>query len=201
MKSPVVINNSLSPLDRTFYHHDTIQTAQDLLGKLVVRVLNNHILTGIIVETEAYIFDDPACHAYRGKTKSNAALFGPVGHAYIYFIYGNHYCLNVVSHTKVQQAGGVLIRALQPVQGIEYMHMNRSTSLKNLTNGPGKLTQALGITKKLYGHDLTENGPLYISEGIIVKPREIQASTRIGISQAQEKPWRFYIIDNPFVSR
>ena len=160
------------------------------------------LLSGIIVETEAYYAHDPASHAYRGKTSANEALFGPVGHAYIYFIYGNHYCLNFVAHAKEIAAGGVLIRALEPVDGIVYMQKFRETAvLKNLTNGPGKLTQALQITKNVYGIDVTKKGQLYVMDGIEVSQKNICYAKRIGISKAQEKKWRFYICDNPFVSK
>lgn len=189
-------------LKRSFYQRNTIQIAQELLGKLLVRQIGKNTLAGIIVETEAYIRSDPACHAFRGKTESNQALFGPVGHTYIYFIYGNHFCVNVVAHSKEQCAGGVLIRALEPVQGIELMQQHRkANTLKNLTNGPGKLAQALQITKELYGQDLTKQGPLYLSEGISISEKKICYTPRIGISKAQENLWRFYICDNDFVSR
>ena len=125
-----------------------------------------------------------------------------MGHAYIYFIYGNHFCLNIVSYSAKYKAGGVLIRALEPVAGIEYMEKFRKSSIvKNLTNGPGKLAQALHIDKKLYGIDVTKKGPLYLTQGIKISSGDICATQRIGISKAQEKEWRFYVCSNPFVSR
>ncbi len=190
-------------IPRSFYMRATPEVARDLLGKKVVRVINDTIiLSGIIVETEAYEINDPACHAFRGQTTANRALFETVGHAYIYFIYGNHFCLNVVAREDVCKAGGVLIRALEPVDGIEIMKQFRpTTSIKNLTNGPGKLAQALHITKELYGVDVTHKGPLYIVSDESYTPFSIISGERIGISKGQEVPWRFYIKDNPFVSR
>lgn len=189
-------------LPQSFFRRDTELVARDLLGIILVRELSNgQILKGIIVETEAYTADDPACHAFRGKTASNAALFGPVGHAYVYLIYGMHFCFNVVSHTPNQEAGGVLIRGVEPVEGIETMMKNRKIDdIKNLTNGPGKVAQAFGISRQLSHHTLMEKGPLYLVEGEKIATNQIVASPRIGISKAQEMHRRFYIRGNPFVS-
>ena len=189
-------------LSRAFYARDTVTVARELLGKRVVRSDKASVCSGIIVETEAYTCIDAACHAYRGKTISNAALFGPVGHAYIYFIYGMYFCLNVVAREKAVLAGGVLIRALEPIEGIEQMCVRRKTRVvHNLTNGPGKLAQALHITKALYGCDVTKKGPLFITEGVELQAHDIVAAPRIGISKEQERAWRFYCKDNSFVSR
>lgn len=189
-------------LSRQFYQRDTTTVAHDLVGKQIVRMVDSIIMSGIIVETEAYLDDDPASHAYRGKTKANEALFGPVGHAYIYFIYGNHFCLNFVAHDKKHKAGGVLIRALEPVVGIEVMQqLRKMQNIKNLTNGPGKLAQALHITKDLYGVDVTKEGQLFVTEGLEMPSKTVCHSKRIGISKAQEKEWRFYVCNNPFVSK
>lgn len=192
----------MQPLPRSFYQHTTEYVARLLLGKYLVYQHGNQLFTGIIVETEAYGHIDPACHAYKGHTQRTTALFGPVGHAYIYQSYGIHWCLNVVARDEKSLAGGVLIRALEPIEGIEAMKHNRNMQVvKQLTNGPGKLTQALGITKKLYGVDMTKKGELYITEGQSVLPDQIVATTRIGISVATDVLWRFHIKDNPFVSR
>lgn len=190
-------------LSRNFYERDTPLVAQELLGKKIIREISSgSYLEGIIVETEAYVAQDEACHAFKGKTNANRALFETVGHAYIYFIYGNHYCLNFVARSKSSCAGGVLIRALEPQSGIDSMQQYRNVdSLKNLTNGPGKLAQALHITKSLYGLDVTQRGPLYVTEGIKVASDLICATQRIGISKAKEKKWRFYICNNEFVSK
>lgn len=188
-------------LNRSFYARNTLQVAQDLLGKIIVRIVNNKKISGMIVETEAYEYGDEASHAYNKQTKRNQALFGPSGHAYIYSIH-NHYCLNLVSHDKQTLAGGVLIRALEPLQGIDTMEKNRHTvSLRNLTNGPGKLCKAFAITKELYGHDVTHKGPLYVIDNKHDKNLSIISSPRIGISKAKEKMWRFYIADNKWVSK
>ena len=197
-----MIKHSMKILSRRFYQRDTALVARDLLGKQIVRNIDGKQVSGIIVETEAYSFEDPACHAYKGKTEANKALFGPVGHAYIYFIYGNHFCLNLVARTNKNCAGGVLIRALEPVMGIDTTQKHRSMEIiKNLTNGPGKLAQALAITKELYGNDVTHKGPIYVTHGVDISPENICYAKRIGISKAQEKEWRFYICNNKFVSK
>jgi DNA-3-methyladenine glycosylase len=188
-------------LSPDFYARDTVEVAKDLLGKKIIRQFNGVRLSGIIVETEAYRSDDPACHAYRGKTERNKALFGPVGHSYVYFIYGNHFCLNLVSRDCTKPSGGVLIRALQPVDGIETMMCNRADRpYAQLTNGPGKLAQALGITKADNHHNLSQEGPLFVVESDTEILDPIVAGPRIGISAAQEHPWRFYYPNNPWVS-
>lgn len=144
-------------LQAQFYNRDTLIVAKELLGKTLVRCIDDKVLSGIITETECYKFGDPACHAFRGKTERNKALFGPVGHAYIYFIYGNYFCLNIVARDKNCPHGGVLIRGLRPLIGIEQMKINRKTNdISKLTNGPGKLTQALQVSKDLYGIDVTK---------------------------------------------
>lgn len=184
-------------LDRNFYNSDTVKVAKNLIGKILVREVDGIKLTGIITETEAYTNLDPASHSFIGKTERNKAMYGQNGHAYIYFTYGNHFCLNAVAKDSNIQAGGVLIRAIKPLEGIEYMQKSRGiNSLKNLTNGPGKLAQALIINKDLYGIDLTKKGPLYITEGISVADNQILITPRIGISKAIDYPWRFiYHID------
>lgn len=188
-------------LSQSFYARSTIQVAHDLLGKKITRVLDNGtLLSGIITETEAYESGDPACHAYKGLTARTAPLFGPVAHTYVYFIYGNYFCLNIVAK-DTKAAGGVLIRAIEPLVGIEFMkHMRKTDDLKNLTTGPGKLTQALAITKSEQGINVTRPGALYIEQSD-TKPFEIVACPRIGITRATDKNWRFYIKNNQFVSR
>ena len=189
--------------DSLFYQRDTIQVAQDLLGALLVRQINGTRVAGIIVEVEAYCgLIDSASHTYRGKTDRNKSMFGPVGHAYVYFIYGAHYSVNIVSRHADVQSGGVLIRALQPVEGLEYMQTQRKqTNLFNLTNGPGKLAQALAIDKKLDGVSVMQPGELFLEPGPAFNKSLIEASPRIGISSAQEHLWRFFIKDNQWVSR
>ena len=183
---------------QNFFLRDTTIVAQDLLGKKLVRILtksnNEEIkLSGIIVETEAYGFkNDPASHAFKGKTKGNQIMFGPVGRSYVYFIYGNHYCFNITARSRDELAGAVLIRALEPLDGIEYLKKNRNQQDVNLlSNGPGKITQALCIGKQHNNYDLTgdNNNELYIEEGI--KPELILATKRIGITRSIDKYWRY----------
>lgn len=180
-------------LPRTFYSRDTIIVAKDLLGKKIVRKINNHEISGIIAETEAYRHtDDPASHAFRKITERNRVMFEEVGKAYVYFTYGMHYCFNVVARNSKFDAGAVLIRSIIPEKGIEIMEKNRGVKdRKKLTDGPAKLTKALGITKEHYGVDLTLDSSLFITEGI--NPEKIITSSRIGIKIATEKLWNFKI--------
>jgi DNA-3-methyladenine glycosylase len=185
--------NNLLP--RSFYQRNTVLVAQELLGNIIVRVWHNQIIAGIISETEAYCGPtDPASHAYSKKTPRNQALFGPVGHSYVYFVYGNHYCLNLVARDKELAAGGVLIRGLIPLHGIETMQKLRHTTVfTNLTNGPGKIGQALHLTRADNDIDLTKKGELYVIEGIKIPAKSIDVTPRIGIKKAQDKLWRFVI--------
>lgn len=182
-------------LKRSFYERSTVQVAQDLLGKRVVRTWHGHVLSGIIVETEAYSgLIDPASHAYKGQTLRNKALFQAPGHSYVYFIYGNHYCLNLVAKAKGIAAGGVLLRALIPYEGIPEMEKLRHTEVvSNLMSGPGKIGQALHLNLTNNHIDLTKKGELYVTEGVEVPEDDIIATPRIGISKAREKLWRFII--------
>lgn len=183
----------LSILTSDFYQRDTAIVAKDLIGKKLIRTLNGSLVGGIITETEAYGYsNDPASHAYRGKTLRNSAMFGPVGHAYIYFIYGNHFCFNIVARSKDQLAGAVLIRSILPTDGIESMLFRRNKiTNKDLTNGPGKLSQALGITKELNTISLHHNEQLYVVEDTVVFSELIQETERIGISKGKDLLWRF----------
>ncbi|MGE0242418.1 MAG: DNA-3-methyladenine glycosylase [Nitrososphaeraceae archaeon] len=179
-----------------FFLRDTIIVAQDLIGKKLVRILtknNEKIkLSGIIVETEAYGFkNDQASHAFKGKTDGNQIMFGPVGRSYIYFIYGNHYCFNITARCQNEIAGAVLIRALEPHDGIEYFKKNKNQQAVNLlTNGPGKITQALCIGKQHNNYNMTDNNnELFLDEGI--KPELILATKRIGITKSINEYWRY----------
>lgn len=185
-------------LARSFYDKDTVDVAQDLLGKILVRKIDGNIISGIIVETEAYRYkDDPASHTYGGLTERNKAMFGQVGRAYVYFTYGMHYCVNAVARSPDYEAGAVLIRSLVPKKGVDFMSRQRKTSdISNLTNGPAKLTQALKITKKEYGEDLTKRSSLYVTEGLKIKKSEILSGPRIGIKKANDKMWNFKITKN-----
>ncbi len=187
-------------LPRSFYDYDTVDVARDLLGKILVRKINGNIISGVIVETEAYRYkDDPASHTYGGMTERNKAMFGQVGRAYVYFTYGMHYCVNAVARSQDYDAGAVLIRSLVPQQGMDFMSRQRKTSdISNLTNGPAKLTQALNITKKEYGEDLTKRSNLFITAGLEIKKSEIVTGPRIGIKKATDKMWNFTITKNVF---
>jgi len=191
-------------LDQPFYTQDTISVARHLLGCFFVHEELEGTTIGRIVETEAYLIDDPASHAFRGKTTRNAVIFGPAGNAYVYFIYGMYYCVNVVTGTEgVGEA--VLLRALEPIAGIELMQQRRHTSnLWQLCSGPGKLTQAMHITPQLNGSSLLA-GPLKIASadhfGGSLSTEEIIAVPRVGITRGKDAPLRFYLQGNRFISR
>ena len=178
-------------LPRKFYQRDTVIVAKKLLGKKLVRKIGNQEISGIITETEAYRHeDDPASHAFRKITDRNKVMFGEVGISYVYFTYGMHYCFNVVAKKDSDISGAVLIRAIQPQQGIKSMIKNRKTdNISNLANGPGKLTQAMQITLKQYNLDLTKNSSLFIVNG--KKPIKIIVKPRIGIKEGTDKLWNF----------
>lgn len=181
-------------LPREFYARETVKVAKELLGKKLVRKKGNEIISGIIIETEAYRYkDDPASHAFRGMTERNKAMFGQVGRAYVYFTYGMYYCVNAVARSEDMDAGAVLIRALKPVNGVNIMKKNRkTTNLTNLTSGPAKITQALKINKMQYGIDLAKKSELFITEGPDLR-KKIIADKRIGIKNGIDKLWNFKI--------
>jgi len=189
-----------NPLPQSFYCKDTKQVAKSLLGKVLVRRTAKGVTRGKIVETEAYYgLDDPASHAYKGRTKRARIMWEKPGIAYVYFTYGMHYLLNVITEEE-GKAGAVLIRALEPQEGIDLMKKRRGLSnIKNLTNGPAKLTQAFGITTRENGVDLTK-GDLVIEKGEEGE-FEIICAQRIGIKAGREAKLRFYIKGNKFVSR
>ena len=187
-------------LGRTFYNRATLKVARELLGKYLVFRKDGNGFCGKIVETEAYIgLHDEASHASKGKTKRNEVMFGPPGYAYIYFTYGMYHCLNFVTERKGYPAA-VLIRALEPKDGIEIMEKNRKTDrIDNLTSGPGKVCMALGLNRSLNGTDLCSD-VLHV-EDRNQKKEKIASSRRVGINIQKDKKWRFYIKDNRFVSR
>ena len=192
-------------LDHSFYYQPTLQMARGLLGKRLVRVLNGQRLSGLIVETEAYIGEaDEACHASRGRTPRTEVMYGPPGHAYVYFIYGMHHCFNVVTEGEGFPAA-VLIRALEPLEGLEQIRHHRPGRPDDqLTNGPGKLCAALAIDRTLNGVDLCTSQVFFIEGGRTVADEDIATSSRIGIRSdevARSRPWRFYIKGNRCVSR
>jgi DNA-3-methyladenine glycosylase len=190
---------------RAFYNRDTRLVAPDLLGKILVRRQGRKFLIGRIVEVEAYPgAGDPASHTFIGRTPRNAVLFGPPGYAYVYFIYGNHFCLNV-SCLPDGVGGGILFRAVEPIEGIREMFKLRGiasdSDMKRLTSGPGMLAAAFGITRdRDNGKDLTNSrSDLYIADDGTAPPR-ILITKRIGIKKAAEKRLRFVVEGNRFVS-
>jgi DNA-3-methyladenine glycosylase len=213
-------------LPRSFYIRPTLTVAKDLLGKYFVRKLRGKTLVGKIVEVEAYLGErDPASHAFRGMTARNDVMFREGGHLYVYFTYGMHYCCNVVTE-GIDKGRAVLIRAVEPVEGIDLMMRNRfgsnSTTVGNemmksprqrmarfktvhhsegeLSNGPAKLCQAFGITKDQNGIDLLGE-QIFVATGDAVPSPKIAATTRIGIKNGKEKKWRYFLPENPFISR
>lgn len=206
--------SSVRVLPQQFYARDPRIVARELLGKILVRTLSSSAkkrrLSGRIVEVEVYLDEgDLAAHSAAGKTERNQVIFGPPGHAYVYFIYGMHYCLNF-SCMPEGRAGCVLLRALEPLEGLEEManarglnpeHLHSISGLKNLTSGPGRVCQALSITRqKVNGQELfTENSPLKIVDDRW-RPGEIREALRIGITKSHEMPLRYLIVGNQFVS-
>ncbi|MCY4584507.1 MAG: DNA-3-methyladenine glycosylase [Bryobacterales bacterium] len=189
-------------LDRSFYERPTIDVAPDLLGKVIVHKLAGQPLAARIVETEAYLGKgDLAAHSTRGKTKSTRVIFGPPGHAYVYLCYGMYECLNLITKPD-GQAGCVLIRAVEPLVGIEEIQRRRPNAqrLRDLASGPGKLTLALGVTRLRNEADVTR-GALTVRAMHRPKPIKIVTTTRIGISASRDLPCRFYIKDNEFVTK
>ncbi|MNK55845.1 3-methyladenine DNA glycosylase [compost metagenome] len=175
-----------------------LDLAPRLLGGLIVRQDAEGPRVGRIVETEAYLPDDPASHSFKGLTPRCRSMFGRAGLAYVYRIYGIHHCFNVVTGPE-GRGEAVLIRALEPLEGLPLMEAARGTA-KALTNGPGRLCQALGIDRELDGEDLLVSDRLFIMRGDAPRER-IVASPRIGITQAADLPWRFFLEGNPHVSR
>lgn len=196
--------NSLKKLPRSFYLRPTLKVAKDLLGKYLIRKYKGKLLVGKIVETEAYLHNDTASHSYRGKTKRNEVMFWQGGHLYVYFTYGMHFCCNVVTEEEGKGCA-VLIRAVEPVENIELMKIHRnidtSKNVYNLTNGPAKLCKAFALGRNENGTDLCGD-KFWVGKTEIRNPKsEIISSSRVGITNGSEYKWRFYIKDNPCVSR
>jgi DNA-3-methyladenine glycosylase len=189
-------------LPRAFFEAETPVVARRLLGKRLVRVVEGRMLSGILVEVEAYRgADDPASHAYGGKTARNEVMFGEPGHAYVYLSYGRNECLNVTCE-PVDTPGAVLIRALDPVEGVDFMMKNRrTTEITNLASGPGRLTQAMKIDRSLNGEDMVTSDRLYLTDGRTVEKRSVNEGGRVGVSRGMEHQWRFFIVGNEYVSR
>jgi len=208
IRHPVIFRRSLlTPLPRSFYLQPTLKVAQELLGKYFLRRIGKNLLLGKIVEVEAYRSDDPASHSFHGKTDRNSVMFCEGGYLYVYFIYGMHLCANIVTGREAV-GEAVLIRAVEPMVGIEVMTKNRFPQLQqqnyqfliNLTNGPAKFSEAFHITRRENGCDLTSSDIL-ITDGEIISSRSIGRSSRIGIRHGTGKKWRFFIKENPWVSK
>lgn len=191
----------LERVSNSFFNVTTEEVAQNLLGKILVRIYNGRILLGKIVETEAYLDEnDFASHSAVGITERNKVMFGEAGLAYVYFTYGMHYCFNVVTG-EVGKGSAVLIRALEPLEGIDLMKKFRNQeNVQNLTNGPAKLCQAFRIDKKLNGEDLKTSSKIYIANSDD-EEFEIVKTRRIGIEKSKDLLLRFYIKGNNFVSK
>ena len=176
------------------------EVAWRLLGCCLERTIDGVSMVVSIVETEAYDQTDQASHSFRGQTPRTAVMFGPPGYSYVYFTYGMHYCLNIVSG-PVGEGSAVLIRAVEPLSGLEVLRRQRAAATdRQLTNGPAKLCQAMAITKELNGHDCSQK-PLRLLINKPLSPSQIVATTRIGIRHDTKRPWRLYIAGNSYVSR
>lgn len=219
-QTDLVVERFGKPLSREFYAEDTVRVAQALLNCVLIYESEAGLRAGRISETEAYTQDDPACHTYRGQTPRNATMFGPPGHTYIYFTYGMYHCMNAVTSSE-GRGEAVLIRAVEPLIGLELMRQERGLtecSIKNeetpkgwirlaraLCGGPGKLCQAFGFTRALNANDLTAQSGIWIappemSVGV-PEPEAILATPRIGISAGTDLLWRFTLRDDPYTSR
>lgn len=199
---------TFNKLPRSFYIRPTLTVSKEILGKYLVRRIKDNILIGKIVEVEAYLGEnDPASHAYRGRTKRNDVMFWKGGHLYVYFTYGMHFCANIVTEEE-GKGRAVLLRAIEPIEGIEKMKLLRKMKWRiresvmnaSLTNGPAKLCEAFGLRREQNGTDLC-GGEIYITQGDKISKSKIASTARIGIKNGAEKKWRFYIKDNEFVSK
>ncbi|UCH64349.1 MAG: DNA-3-methyladenine glycosylase [Ignavibacterium sp.] len=194
-------------LKRAFYTKDVLTVASELLGKVLVKNERGKMFSGRIVELEAYDGrTDKAAHTYGGKTKRNEVMFNEGGYLYVYLSYGVHYCCNVVTGTE-GTGTAILIRAVEPLEGVERMIMNRFGKKKlsekemyHLTSGPGKVCKAFGITKGHSGVDLTGD-KIYLMDSVLKKDEKIAVSKRIGITKSAHLPWRYFIKNNPYLSR
>lgn len=185
----------------TLLQLDTLALSKELLGWTLTLSSEEGTTSGIIVETEAYLQDDPACHAYRKKSTRNAPMFGQAGTIYVYQIYGMHYCVNIACNQE-NIGEAVLIRALEPTQGIELMQERRNSLIfKNLCSGPAKLVQAMGIHKDMNFWTIQQSNLSILPPQSNIAENDIVTTTRIGITQGADLPYRFYIKNNPFISR
>lgn len=197
----------INKLPRKFYTRDVLTVAKELIGKVLVKKEKNEILAGRIIEVEAYDGKvDRAAHTFIGKTRRNEVMFREGGYLYVYFSYGVHYCCNVVTG-KENHGTAILIRAIEPIQGISTMikrrfgrELKNGKEIYNLTSGPGKVCKAFGINKEHYGIDLTQD-KIFLLDAPKLKSNKIGVSKRIGISKSVDLPWRFFEKGNPYLSR
>jgi len=196
------VSRSTRRLPRSFFARPSPEVGPDLLGRILVRRLGDgRLLSARIVETEAYQEDDPASHSYRGRTNRTEVMFGPPGHLYVYFTYGMHHCMNVVTGSD-GEGSAVLLRAAEPLEGVQEMVRRRGTDdPRALCSGPGRLCQALGIARQENGLDLMRGHELWLLEGSPVLPSGIDVGSRVGIRSGTEHPWRFSVHGDRFVSR
>jgi DNA-3-methyladenine glycosylase len=189
------------PLSGSFYARPSLVVARDLLGRLLVRTLPEVTLVGRIVECEAYREDDPASHSYRGVTNRTEVMFGRAGRLYVYFTYGMHYCMNVVTG-KEGEGSAVLLRAVEPLEGLDWMREQRGVvDDRSLCRGPARLTQAYGVGRADNGIDLVDGTDLFVAAGRPIAEGSVGVSPRVGIRAATELPWRFFEAGSPFVSK
>ena len=203
-QTPIFPMPSAKKLPRSFYSRSTLQVAQDLIGKVLVRDFDGRRLSGMIVETEAYVGpQDLACHASKGHTPRTSVMFGSAGYAYVYMIYGFYFCLNIVTERKGYPAA-VLIRGVEPLENLDFMRQLRNNPERDtsIASGPGKLCMAMSIDRRLNGEDLL--GQTLWIEDRKLDSGPILTSPRVGVDYAGEykdKPWRFYLANNPHVSK
>jgi DNA-3-methyladenine glycosylase len=189
------------PLPRSFFARPAPVVARDLLGRILIGSLGGPRVAGRLVECEAYQQDDPASHSFRGPTARTAVMFGPAGHLYVYFTYGMHFCMNVVTGQE-DEGSAVLLRAVEPLEGLEAMRARRRvTDDRLLCSGPARLTRAYGVDRTSDGLDLTIGRALWIARGSGVPDEQVGSGPRVGIRVAVENPWRYVEAGNRFVSR
>jgi len=187
-------------LSRRFHARPSPVVARELLGRLLVRRVGRELLVARIVETEAYQQDDPASHSFAGRTARNEVMFGPAGFLYVYFTYGMHHCMNVVTG-RTGEGSAVLLRAAEPLAGLDSMAERRGVNAPRLLcSGPARLAQAFAVARSLNGADLVGGGALWVSAGRRVPDRVVCTGPRVGIRRAAGLPWRFWVKGNRFVS-
>jgi DNA-3-methyladenine glycosylase len=192
---------TLRALPRSFFARSSLEVARDLLGRLLVRRVPGATLVGRIVECEAYQEGDPASHSYRGRTPRTDVMFGRPGHLYVYFTYGMHFCMNVVTG-RDGEGSAVLLRAAEPLEGLDWMRDRRGVDdARLLCAGPGRMARAFGIDRSHNGIDLAGGEVMFVARGSPVPDERIEMSSRVGVTVGADRPWRFFESGNPFVSR